>query len=188
MKILILMKKQEKNIRFMNAKKEMIHHLTVSARILRNTNRKNILKKIQSVINVSILRLALARAMLLIVKQSLTQEAITYVAELGVLKMNNCNLTNCRYNADGKCTNDEKRKECVRVSKAVLMIDDLVDIEVSDNQRIKKKNPFNVCDTNPNCEYDPETCGFAVEYSSFEDVSKGIHKYMCGRYKCKYQK
>lgn len=99
-----------------------------------------------------------------------------------------CNLTSCRYNADGKCTNDEKRKECVRVSKAVLMIDDLVDIEVSDNQRIKKKNPFNVCDTNPNCEYDPETCGFTVEYSSFEDVGKGIHKYMCGCYKCKYQK
>lgn len=99
-----------------------------------------------------------------------------------------CNLASCRYNADGKCTNDEKRKECVRVSKAVLMIDDLVDTETPDNQLIKKKNPFNVCDTNPNCECDPETCGFAVEYSSFEDVSKGIHKYMCGRYKCKYQK
>ena len=99
-----------------------------------------------------------------------------------------CNLTSCRYNTDGKCTNEEKRKECVRVSKAVLMIDDLVDIETPDNQWIKKKNPFNVCDTNPNCECDPETCGFAVEYSSFEDVSKGIRKYMCGRYKCKYQK
>lgn len=99
-----------------------------------------------------------------------------------------CNLTSCRYNTDGKCTNEEKRKECVRVSKAVLMIDDLVDIETPDNQWIKKKNPFNVCDTNPNCECDSETCGFAVEYSSFEDVSKGIHKYMCGRYKCKYQK
>lgn len=23
--------------------------------------------------------------------------------------MNNCNLTTCRYNADGKCTNEEKR-------------------------------------------------------------------------------
>lgn len=52
--------------------------------------------------------------------------------------MNNCNLTTCRYNADGKCTNEEKRKECVRVSKAVLMIDDLVGIEVPDEQWVKK--------------------------------------------------
>ena len=49
-----------------------------------------------------------------------------------------CNLTSCRYNADGKCTNEEKRKECVRVSKAVLIIDDLVDIEVPDSQLVKK--------------------------------------------------
>ena len=28
---------------------------------------------------------------------------------------NNCNLTNCRYNKDGKCTNEEKREECVEV-------------------------------------------------------------------------
>ena len=51
--------------------------------------------------------------------------------------MNNCNLTTCRYNADGKCTNEEERKECVRVSKAVLMIDDFADIEVQDNQLVK---------------------------------------------------
>ena len=52
--------------------------------------------------------------------------------------MNNYNLTTCRYNADGKCTNEEKRKECVRVSKAVLLIDDLADIEVPDSQLVKK--------------------------------------------------
>ena len=101
---------------------------------------------------------------------------------------NNCNLTTCRYNADGKCTNEEKREECVRVSKAVLLIDDLADIEVPDNQLVKKKNQFNICDTNPNCECDPTTCGFAVEYSTFEDFGKGIHRYMCGSDKCKYQK
>lgn len=50
----------------------------------------------------------------------------------------NCNLTTCRYNADGKCTNEEKRKECVRVSKAVLLIDDLDDMEVQDGQLVKK--------------------------------------------------
>ena len=100
--------------------------------------------------------------------------------------MNNCNLINCRHNADGKCTNEEKRKECVRVSKAVLMIDDLADMEVPDNQLVKKKNPFNVCDTNPNCECDPATCGFAVEYSTLEGFGNGIHRYMCGRDKCKY--
>lgn len=31
-----------------------------------------------------------------------------------------CNLTSCRYNADGKCTDDEKRKECIEVSEKVL--------------------------------------------------------------------
>ena len=52
--------------------------------------------------------------------------------------MSNCNLTTFRYNSDGKCTNEEKRKECIRVSKAVLIIDDLVDIEVPDSQLVKK--------------------------------------------------
>lgn len=52
--------------------------------------------------------------------------------------MKNCNLTTCRYNKDGKCANDGKRKECARVSKAVLIIDDLVDIEVPDSQLVKK--------------------------------------------------
>ena len=33
-----------------------------------------------------------------------------------------CNLTSCRYNADGKCTNDDKRKECIEVSEKVLCI------------------------------------------------------------------
>lgn len=36
---------------------------------------------------------------------------------------NNCNLTTCRYNKDGKCTNEEKREECVEVSRKVLCID-----------------------------------------------------------------
>lgn len=35
-----------------------------------------------------------------------------------------CNLTFCRYNTDGKCTNDEKRKECVEVSRKVLCINE----------------------------------------------------------------
>ena len=36
----------------------------------------------------------------------------------------NCNLTTCRYNADGKCTNEGKRKECVEVSRKVLCEDE----------------------------------------------------------------
>ena len=51
--------------------------------------------------------------------------------------MNNCNLTTCRYNAYGKCTNEENRKECVIVSKAVLLIDNFADIEVQDNKLVK---------------------------------------------------
>ena len=36
---------------------------------------------------------------------------------------NNCNLTTCHYNNDRKCTNEEKRKECVDVSRKVLCED-----------------------------------------------------------------
>lgn len=35
-----------------------------------------------------------------------------------------CNLTTCRYNQSGACTNEEKRKECVEVSKKVLCLED----------------------------------------------------------------
>ena len=38
--------------------------------------------------------------------------------------MNNCNLTTCRYNADGKCTNEKKRKECIEVARKVLCEDE----------------------------------------------------------------
>ena len=31
------------------------------------------------------------------------------------IENNNCNLTTCRYNEYGKCTNEEKREECVRI-------------------------------------------------------------------------
>ena len=107
--------------------------------------------------------------------------------------MNNCNLTTCRYNADGKCTNEEKRKECVRVSKAVLCIDGKSISEFYAKMKFEtmtqwKDSLSDICDTNPNCECDPTTCGFAAEYSTFEDVGKGIHRYMCGRDKCKYSK
>lgn len=37
--------------------------------------------------------------------------------------MNDCNLTTCRYNKDNKCTNNEKRTECVEVSEKVLCVD-----------------------------------------------------------------
>lgn len=35
-----------------------------------------------------------------------------------------CNLITCRYNQSGKCNNEEKRKECVEVSKRVLCLED----------------------------------------------------------------
>ena len=52
----------------------------------------------------------------------------------------------------------------------------------------RRKNQLNICYANPNCECDQTNCGFAVEYSTLEDVGKGIHRYMRGRVKCKYQK
>lgn len=38
--------------------------------------------------------------------------------------MENCNLVSCRYNTVGKCENEEKRKECVDVSRKVLCLED----------------------------------------------------------------
>ena len=43
---------------------------------------------------------------------------------MGQIKANNCNLTTCRYNENCKCTNEEKRKECVEVSRKVLCEDE----------------------------------------------------------------
>ena len=37
---------------------------------------------------------------------------------------NDCNLSTCRYNKDKKCTNEEKRKECIEVSRKVLCINE----------------------------------------------------------------
>ena len=34
---------------------------------------------------------------------------------------NNCNLTTCRYNENGKCTNEEKKKACGEEIKKVLV-------------------------------------------------------------------
>ena len=40
------------------------------------------------------------------------------------IENNNCNLTTCRYYKDGTCINEEKRKECVEVSRKVLCLDE----------------------------------------------------------------
>lgn len=40
------------------------------------------------------------------------------------IENNKCNLNTCRYNADGKCTNEEKREECVEVSRKVLCLNE----------------------------------------------------------------
>ena len=41
--------------------------------------------------------------------------------------MKSCNLTSCRYNHNGICQNEDKRKECVDVSKLVLCLEDKED-------------------------------------------------------------
>ena len=46
---------------------------------------------------------------------------------------NDCNLASCRYNKNGKCTNEDKRKECVDVSRLVLCL------EEKENERERNK-------------------------------------------------
>ncbi len=36
----------------------------------------------------------------------------------------NCHLKTCHYNHNGVCQNENKRKECVKVSKLVLCLED----------------------------------------------------------------
>lgn len=67
-----------------------------------------------------------------------------------------CNLTSCRYNADGKCTNDEKKKECVEVSEKVLCID---------------KKTFRKID---NVKHIGDDDGKPIETSEFHDMIIGI--------------
>lgn len=49
--------------------------------------------------------------------------------------MSNCNLTTCRYNKDGKCTNAEKRAECLEVAKAVLCVKEAKRANVTDKNK-----------------------------------------------------
>lgn len=67
-----------------------------------------------------------------------------------------CNLTSCRYNADGKCTNEEKREECVEVSEKVLCID---------------KKTFRKID---NVKHIGDDDGKPIETSEFHDMIIGI--------------
>lgn len=92
---------------------------------------------------------------------------------------NDCNLTTCRYNTDEKCTNEEKRKECVGVASKVLCIENTE----------SKKNPLDICETNPDCKENPSNCVYAIDCSTWEDASNGIRKYICGfNGECKYYK
>ena len=67
-----------------------------------------------------------------------------------------CNLTSCRYNADGKCANDEKRKECIDVCGKVLCID---------------KKIFRKID---NVKHIGDDDGKPIETSEFHNVTIGI--------------
>lgn len=67
-----------------------------------------------------------------------------------------CNLASCRYNADGKCTNDEKRKECIEVSEKVMCID---------------KKTFRKID---NVKHIGDDDGKPMETSEFHDMTIGI--------------
>ena len=67
-----------------------------------------------------------------------------------------CNLTSCRYNADGKCTNEENREECVEVSEKVLCID---------------KKTFRKID---NVKHIGDDDGKPIETSEFHNMTIGI--------------
>lgn len=51
----------------------------------------------------------------------------------GNIENNRCNVVSCQCNKDGICQNEEKRKECVRVSGKVLCINDCEENETAEN-------------------------------------------------------
>lgn len=51
------------------------------------------------------------------------------------LENNKCNLASCRYNKNGQCANEDKRKECVDVSKLVLCLEDSETNEFSEIEK-----------------------------------------------------
>ncbi len=57
--------------------------------------------------------------------------------------MNNCNLSTCRYNVLGECENEEKRKECIEVSMAVLCLEDNGN-ENRRNEKLHRENERNL--------------------------------------------
>lgn len=67
---------------------------------------------------------------------------------------NNCNLTTCRYNQDGKCTNEDKQKECVEVSRKVLCLRIRIMASsgmIFENINIKQFNTEIKCDKTEDC-------------------------------------
>lgn len=71
-------------------------------------------------------------------------------------KNKKCNLSTCRYNSSGKCTNGGKRKECIEVSEKVLCID---------------KKTFRKID---NVKHIGDDNGKPIETSEFHDMTIGI--------------
>ena len=42
-----------------------------------------------------------------------------------MIEQDKCHLASCRYNRNGICQNEDKRKECVDVSKMVLCLEEI---------------------------------------------------------------
>lgn len=43
---------------------------------------------------------------------------------MAMIGQDKCQLASCRYNSNGICQNEDKRKECVDVSRKVLCLDE----------------------------------------------------------------
>lgn len=87
--------------------------------------------------------------------------------------MDNCNLTTCRYNANGKCENEEKRKECVEVSKKVLCLyvndnDDFCGKIEKTDQVVRGKSEMHHCVGTP----DKRTFEVFGKLKNFSGISK----------------
>lgn len=52
----------------------------------------------------------------------------------------------------------------------------------------EEKDPLNICKTNPDCDHNPEECGFSINCTTIEDSIQGKESYVCGFEPCIYAK
>ena len=86
--------------------------------------------------------------------------------------MDKCNFSTCRFNENGKCTDEKSRKQCVEVAEKVLCLDEPFYVSVNTKsvnetlEYIEKDYECDVCEHRAEC----EKRGYLLDVSTYRDV------------------